>query len=90
MNYIRINGNETNLVLLYFFQTADILTKTFIKSNTIQHNRIKQVYEQISIQIYITLKFYFNFLPFLPMDLIISLMKGRAIFSKAAITPFPT
>ena len=40
--------------LLYFFQTADILTKTFIKSNTIQHNRIKQVYEQISIQIYIT------------------------------------
>ena len=63
-------------ILFYFifFQTADILTKTFIKSNTIQHNRIKQVYEQISIQIYITLKFYFNFLPFLPMDLIISLM----------------
>ena len=36
---------------LFFFQTADILTKTFIKSNTIQHNRIKQVYKQISIQI---------------------------------------
>ena len=52
MNYIRINSDETKFVLLNFFQTADILTKTFIKSNTIQHNRIKQVYEQISIQIY--------------------------------------